>query len=325
MEGRKMKIVKGKQRHAVRAVLYGVEGIGKTTLAAQFPKPLFIDTEEGTVQMDVDRVPAHDWQTLNGALIDLAGDPQGYETVVIDTADWAERILLEHMIKVANQGNSGKSKTSIEDFGFGKGYTMIAERFSEFLGKCDKLIARGVNVLLLAHATVKRVNPPDMDEGYDRYELKLTKQSGPLLKEWADCLLFANYQTIMVEGEDGRRRGRGGQNRKLFTQRCAAWDAKNRYGLPPSIDMTIEALAPIFGQPAPAPAAKPTAKVEAAEPVSSVIRKAIAETTAEGLLTRMKARVEQLAEAGELTSDEVDEFLGAIDSKLPVAAGQTEE
>jgi hypothetical protein len=320
MEGRKMKIVKGRQRHAARTVLYGVESIGKTTLGSQFPKPVFIDTEEGTKQFDVDRVEARDWVTLNGALVDLAGDPQGYETVVIDTADWAERILIEHMLKT-----HPKQPKSIEDIPYGKGYTIAAERFAEFLAKCDKIIARGVNVLLLAHATVKRFSPPDMDEGYDRYELKLTKQSAPLLKEWADALLFANYQTRIVEGEDGRKRGKGGQERKLYCQRCAAWDAKNRYGLPPSIPMTIEALAPIFEQPAPAPAAKPTAKVEAAEPVSSVIRKAIAETTAEGLLTRMKARVEQLAEAGELTSDEVDEFLGAIDSKLPVAAGSTEE
>jgi hypothetical protein len=115
-------------------------------------------------------------------------------------------------------------------------------------------VERGINVVIVCHTTVKRCSPPDMDEGYDRFELKLTKQSGPLVKEWADCILFANYKTRLVAGEDGRTRARGGKERVLHTERTAAWDAKNRYGLAPELPMTIEALAPLFAS---VPASKP--------------------------------------------------------------------
>ncbi len=90
-----MKIVKGKQTAPVRCVLYGVEGIGKTTLAAQFPTPLFLDTEDGTKQLEVDRVACQDWPSLRGAVAELAVEKHGYQTIVIDSIDWAERALVE--------------------------------------------------------------------------------------------------------------------------------------------------------------------------------------------------------------------------------------
>ena len=50
-----MQISTGKKPRAQKVVLYGPEGIGKTSLAAQFPDPLFIDTEGGTACYDVKR------------------------------------------------------------------------------------------------------------------------------------------------------------------------------------------------------------------------------------------------------------------------------
>lgn len=245
-----MKITRGKRNTAKRVVIHGVEGIGKSTLAAQFPNALVLDTEDGTNHLDVARVTVASWVDAEGSLHELARDRQGFDTVVIDSVDWLERLLIDHLLKKAG-------KRSIEDFGFGKGYTMVAEAMGRFLAVCDTLVTAGVNVVLVGHTTVKRTSPPDMDEGYDRYELKLTKQSGPLVKEWADCILFANYRTKLVAGEDGRTRAKGGKERVLHTERTAAWDAKNRYGLEPELPMTIEALAPLFeAGPAAAPASK---------------------------------------------------------------------
>ena len=244
-----MKITRGVRKTASRVVIHGVEGIGKSTLASQFPSPIVLDTEDGTNHLDVARVTCGDWATLKASLVELGGDTQGFQTLVIDSMDWAERLLVEKLLKDAN-------KRSIEDFGFGKGYTMVAEAVSRLLDDLDMLVNKGMNVVLVAHTKVARTSPPDMDEGYDRFELKLTKQSGPLVKEWADAILFANYKTRLVEGQDGRTRAKGGKERVLHTERTAAWDAKNRCNLPPEIPMDIAALAPLFVG-VPATTAKP--------------------------------------------------------------------
>jgi hypothetical protein len=237
-----IKIERGISRGAVRVVLYGTEGIGKSTLAAQFPAAVILDTEDGTRQIDCARVRCADWMTLQGALVELGGNAQGFQTVVVDSVDWAERMALEHMLRK-------DGKRSVEDYGFGKGFVKLAEAFSAFLGLADNLIDRGVNVVFVGHSTVKRTTPPDLDEGWDRYELKLSRQVAPLVKEWADALLFANYRTRLVEGSDGRTRAKGGKERILYAERTAAFDAKNRYGIGAELPMTIEALAPLFDGP----------------------------------------------------------------------------
>jgi hypothetical protein len=277
-------------------IAYGVEGIGKSTLASQFPNAVVLDTEDGTNHLDVARVSVASWADLEGALHELIRDNQGFKTVVIDSIDWAERLLIDHLLKKAN-------KRSIEDFGFGKGYTMVAESMGRLLSVCDSLIDHGVNVVMVGHSTVKRVSPPDMDEGYDRYELKLTKQSGPLVKEWADCILFANYRTKLVAGEDGRTRAKGGRERVLHTERTAAFDAKNRYGLAPELPMTIEALAPLFAS---EPAAKPKPKSW---------RDRIAECDTVESLGEIGNQVDEAESNQKLTAEQADQLRDLISSR----------
>lgn len=235
-----LKVVKGKQRTPLRVVMYGVEGIGKTTLASQFPKPIILDTEDGSSHLDVDRVPCRTFTDLEGAMHSLVRDAEGYQTVVIDSADWAERAATEQLLASSN------GKRSIEDFGFGKGYVMLAEMVARLLALADQLVGRGLHVVWVAHSKVVRVSPPDANDGFDRYELKLHKQVAPLFKEWCDLLLFTNYRTTVVEGDDGRMKGRGGKERVMYAQRTAAWDAKNRYGLPECVPMSIEPLAALL-------------------------------------------------------------------------------
>lgn len=243
-----LKIVRGKQAAPAKVVLYGGEGIGKTTLAAQFPDPLILDTEDGTNQLDVARVVVGDWQTMRTAVAALAVDRQGFSTLVVDSIDWAERLLVEWVCK-------DNGKDSVEAFGFGKGWVMVAEQMGKFLDSLDNLVRAGMNVVLVGHSTVKRVSPPEMTEGYDRHELKLSKQVSPLVKEWADAVIFLNYRTRVVEGNDGRAKAVGGKERFMFAERCAAFDAKNRYGLPAEMPMNIAALAPMFAGSKPAAAA----------------------------------------------------------------------
>jgi hypothetical protein len=241
-----LKIERGRRHSPVRAVVYGTEGIGKSTLAAAFPSPVIFDTEEGTHHLDVARVSIGSWDELRAAIAEMGSGRGEFRTVVIDSADWAERLLVEHLLAEHKQ-------KSIEGFGFGKGYTLLAEGFGRLLTQCDALIGVGLNVVFVAHSKVQRTSPPDMADGFDRYELKLTKQTAPLLKEWCDLLAFCNYKTAVTEGSDGRKKATGGKRRLMHLERAAAWDAKNRYGLDAELPMAIESLAPIFAEPAKRP------------------------------------------------------------------------
>jgi hypothetical protein len=294
-----LKITRGIQQAPVRGCIYGDEGIGKTTLAVAFPNPIVLDTEDGSRHLDVARVAIHDWKSLTLALAELAVQPQGFQTVVIDSADWAEKALAEWLLESSD-------KKSIEDFGFGKGYTMLAEHWSRMLAACDKLVAAGMHVVFVAHAKVVRTSPPDQTDGYDRYELKLSKQVAPALKEWVDLLLFANYQTRLVEGSDGRMKAKGGKERILHAEHAAAWDAKNRFGLPASMPMEIGQLRPIFG--------KPVAKADAKESADAFERatKRIASATTVSELGRIGDRVDELASLGQLTAEQADELRARV-------------
>jgi hypothetical protein len=241
-----LKIERGRRHSPVRAVVYGTEGIGKSTLAAAFPAPVILDTEEGTHHLDVARVSIGSWDELRAAIAELGGGRGEFRTVVIDSADWAERLLTEQLLR-------DNKWASIESAGYGKGFTMLAEAFGRFLTQCDALIGVGLNVVFVAHSKVQRTSPPDMADGFDRYELKLTKQTAPLLKEWCDLLAFCNYKTAVTEGSDGRKKATGGKRRLMHLERAAAWDAKNRYGLDAELPMAIESLAPIFAEPAKRP------------------------------------------------------------------------
>jgi len=284
-----LKIERGVKASPVRAVIYGTEGIGKSTLAAQFPTPLILDTEDGTGRIDCARVLCRDALELESAMLDLVGDPQGFKTVVIDSADWWERHLIDHMLRKS-------SKKSIEDFGFGKGYTMLAEVASKGLGLADQLVAKGLHVVFVAHSIVKRTSPPDETDGYDRYELKLTRQVAPLLREWCDLLLFCNYKTRLVEGSDGRKKATGGKTRVMYAERSAAYDAKNRYGLPAEMAMAIGELAPALQS----------------QTLADTIRGYIAAATTLAQLGKFGDRIDQLVSEDKITANEWASLTDAI-------------
>lgn len=310
-----LNITRGRLQAAIRGTIYGIEGIGKTTLATQFPDALVLDTEDGTHHLDVARVAIGDWKTLTLALTELAVDAKGFRTIVIDSADWAEKLLIEWLLKTSG-------KKSIEDFGFGKGYVMLAEHWTRFLASCDVLVGQGVNVVFVAHSTVKRTSPPDQTDGFDRYELKLTKQVAPLLREWCDLLLFCTYRTKLVEGSDGRLKATGGKDRVMHAEHSAAWDAKNRYQLPAEMPMDIGQLDSIFAGPAPAavggaqrPAKvkAPQAGAEAQSPAAGseeqlpdLIRLHIREAKSVAALGKIGDRIDLRLSEGKLTEDQAD-------------------
>lgn len=264
MEGRYilMNITRGKIASAQKVVIYGPEGIGKSTFAAQFPEPLFIDTEGSTKNMDVARMDKPtSWTMLKNQIAYVKANPNICKTLVIDTIDWAERLCIDDICAV--HGKSG-----IEQWDYGKGYVFEFEEFGRFLNLLEDLVSVGVNVVLTAHAQLRKFSQPDEFGEYDRWELKLGKKTGsqisPLVKEWADVLLFANYKTVAIQADDkGKKfKARGGE-RVMYATHHPCWDAKNRHGLPDSMPFDYAQIAHIFNH-APAAVPQETAKAEEA-------------------------------------------------------------
>lgn len=233
-----LKITGGKLNKAQKVVLYGPEGIGKSTFASQFPKPVFIDTEGSTAHLDVMRFDKPDtWTVLLEMVKLIANVDHGYQTLVIDTADWAEALAIKHICNMNGVGG-------IEDFGYGKGYTYLAEEFSKLLALLTKVTESGVNVLILAHAQMRKFEQPDEMGAYDRWELKLQRKTSPLLKEWADAVLFANYKTTVITDPKTKSKKATGGQRVMYTSHHPAWDAKNRWGLPEELELDAKAVLP---------------------------------------------------------------------------------
>lgn len=232
-------ITKGKIQTAKKVIIYGPEGIGKSTLAAQFPNPVFIDTEGSTKELDVARYPVPTyWSMIIEEAEDLL-EERNFSTLVIDTADWAEKLCIAETCSRLNI-------KGIEDVGYGKGYVYLYDDFQRVLTVCDKLVANGINVVFTAHAMMRKFEQPDEMGAYDRWEMKLTKKVAPLLKEWADVVLFCNYKTNVITDQNTKSKKATGGTRVMYSTHHPCWDAKNRYNLPDQMPMSFEPLAQLF-------------------------------------------------------------------------------
>lgn len=253
-------ISRGKIQSALKVCLYGPEGIGKTTFASQFPDPVFIDTEGSTKHLDVMRTdPPSSWTMLLQQIKHIKDLKPG-RTLVIDTIDWAERMARDHVIATLNVA-------SIESIGYGRGYVYAAEEWGRMLNLLEEVIESGMHVVLLAHAHMRKFEQPDEMGAYDRWEMKLDKRIGPMTKEWADMVLFANYKTtIITDSKTNSKKAVGGE-RVMYTTHHPAWDAKNRQALPEELKLGFEPISHLFNIPEqvkqqPKPETKPEPKPE---------------------------------------------------------------
>lgn len=234
-------VVKGKVKRPPRIYLYGVEGIGKSTLASDAPKPIFLGAEDGTTELDVPRFPQpRTLADVYDAFRDLQGD-HDYETLVIDTVDWIEPLVWKAVTERDEQ-------LDIESYGFGKGYTVALVEWRSLLAALERTLARRpMRVIALGHCIVKTWKNPE-GEDFDRYVPQMHEKAAGLWKQWCDALLFANYETYAMKAKrdeknsTAKAKGFDTGKRLLFTERTAAFDAKNRYGLPRSMPLSWGAL-----------------------------------------------------------------------------------
>lgn len=260
-------------------LLYGPEGIGKSTFGVNAPRPIFLGAEDGTASLDVVRFPRPDsLEDVHDAIALLRSpDGESFDTLVVDTLDWLEPLIWDFVVK-------RDGEKSIESYGYGKGYIAAIDEWRKLLRALEG-VARRMHVVLLAHSMIRPFKNPT-GEDFDRYELKLHAKAAGLVKEWTDAVLFAQYETYAKKDEKTKRvRGIDTGARLVFTERRAAYDAKNRYSLPESLPLS-------WGDFAAAVAQGQTAAP--AELRAEVLRKA------EGLPEDVKLKVQEVvAKAGD--------------------------
>lgn len=223
-------ITKGRNIKPPRIVLYGVEGIGKSDFGASSLNPVFIPTEDGIDELDVASFPkATEYDDVEKYLDFIENNETEHKTLVIDSADWTERLIHQ---KISKQRNV----TNISDIGYQAGYDLAADTWFKLLGRLtDIRDKKNMAIVIIAHAEINKFNSPNT-EPYDRYQLKLHKKSAPLVYEWADTVLFANYKVYIQTTDLGFKkevkRGIGGTERSMYCIEKPAFKAKNRYNLP---------------------------------------------------------------------------------------------
>lgn len=225
----------------VRIMAYGVEGVGKSTLGAKSDRPVFISPEGGTDQLTssdgqaIDEMPnITNWDSLRGAIKALLNEEHEFKTVVLDSADWIEGLAHNHII-----GKSGKTIITVNS-GYGAGYRQSQNMHQELISDLTLLREkRGMNVILTAHATVKTVKDPEAAHDYDAFEIKCHEYVSSLWREWVDGLFFIRFRTFVKSSDDTvKARALTDGTRVLYTVKQPAFQAKNRYRMPPEMDFT---------------------------------------------------------------------------------------
>ena len=275
-----MNITRGKNPGALKVGVYGPEGVGNSTFASCFPGAVFCDTEGSTSHMDVARFDKPEkWMDIHAAVDWTLQHPDQVGTFVLDTADWAEKLGARYVCQEEPINKSGDTRgwDSIEAPGYGKGYVYLKAAFQKLLDKMSEMTEKGVNVVITAHALLRKFEQPDELGAYDRWALKLNEKNvAPLIKEWADMVLFVNFRTDVVKSPDGKTKGRGGQKRVMYTQHSACWDAKNRFGLDDELPFDFQQIAHLFQDHAPA---EEVHEPEPAKPAPLEIKPATASVT----------------------------------------------
>lgn len=220
-----------------RILLYGVPGIGKTTMGAAFPKALLIPVEEGADSLSVARTPTPDtWEALLSILEAFSSGEYDYTTLVIDSLSAAQELLFSYVCR-----SHGVASIELAAGGFGKGYIEAANHWRAMLQQLDVIRSKGVVIVGIGHiATIAHQDP--RLPNYDRMQPRLhvsAKGAGilPLMVEWCDVVACCAYEVFTTEQGSKTPRGIGDGNRIMYLQERPAYLAKNRYGLPESLPM----------------------------------------------------------------------------------------
>jgi len=213
------------------ATFTGDAGMGKTSLAATFPKPIFIRAEDGLQSIAIEQRPdafpvikkVDDlWNQLSG----LINDKHEYLTVVIDSVTALERLFIQHVVD-----SDPKQPKSINQAlgGYGAGLQAVAGMHQRLRKAAGLLVDKGMHVIFIAHADTETIELPDNDP-YTKYSLRLGKKSVAPYVDDVDLVGFIKLETFTT-GDGERKKAMSDGTRILVTYATAANVSKNRYGI----------------------------------------------------------------------------------------------
>jgi len=229
-------------RSAIAGVVYGPSGVGKTSFGAEFPDAGFlIDPQEdgildlveyGQCKKPREVLKAENWEQLLSLCADVANRKYDIGTLVLDSATGFEKLCFHHHCRMYFD-NDWSSKGF---YSYQRGPKNAAKTdWPMLLDALNSVRESGINVILMAHSTVKQFSNPEGAD-YDRYIPYLDGETWQQTHRWAQFVLFYNYH-VSVEKEGVKKKANiESEKRFLYTVRTAAYDAKNRHGLPPLIE-----------------------------------------------------------------------------------------
>lgn len=237
-----------KQKRKVRptaAIIYGGPGIGKTSMAAFAPSPIFLSdySEDGVGILaatglipEVSQMPPLEkWRDVIDQLKALETGEHEFKTLVVDTLGGVETLMHQYTINQDFGGDKGEKGFA----GYGRGAKVATSYVRDLLNAIDRVRdTKGMSVLILAHAKIATRKNPDGPD-YDRWAPVCEPPTWEVFERWADMVLFCDYVTVVAGTSDPMKKGkaRGGEDRVIRTTNAATFVAKNRHNLPPEISM----------------------------------------------------------------------------------------
>ena len=221
--------------------LFGEGGMGKTTLAAMFPNPVFIRTEDGTASLagndNVSLFPlATSTQDVLDAIEALATQKHDHKTLVIDsitqlaTMVEAEIVAADPKAKSINQAGGG----------YGAGYSTAAEKHRQIRDWAGSLAyEKGMNVIFIGHADTEMLDLPDMD-AFARYTVRMHKKSLPHYTDNVDLVGLIRLKTFVRGGDGDKKRAISTGEREIICHPQASSVTKNRFNVSEPLAFTFD-------------------------------------------------------------------------------------
>lgn len=229
LENLNMKIITTSITKPPRIVLYGEHKIGKSSFAAGSIKPIFIQTEDGLDNLNVQAFEkSKSFDDVLEAMRFLAKEQHEYKTLVLDSVDWCEKLIWQKVCKEHRVEQIG-------EIPYGGGYKLALQAWGDLIKGLDYLnLEKQMMIILLAHSKIVKFEDPTK-QNYDRYDLDLHDKAGALVLQWCDIIGFANEQIVVVEKKEGfgtAVKANDTGKRMLNLNKKAAYEAGNRYSLP---------------------------------------------------------------------------------------------
>lgn len=230
-------VIKGKVFAPPRVLVYGIDGIGKSTFATQAPKAIFIQTAKDLEQLGPARLPVcNSYAEVIAQLTAVATEPHDYQTVVLDHITRLEELI---WAKLANQ--AGKRTVQEIGGGFRRGEKSALVEWQEVITLLERCVSRGMAVILTAHQGKEDAGNPE----YPMLKVigpSIDKDASALIRKWVDATLFLTRRMVVntvgqgiMEKPIAKPVGSDGGERIMICTGSPMLHAKNRYDIPNEI------------------------------------------------------------------------------------------